>query len=336
VSLAVRCGSQANLPLWPDIERCCGPPARLEACSRSAVAQGQCPSNADALKGGGVSGANRAARRRSSSVAAWPRTVLVARTDGERNRHHRWSVTVHIHRTRRLRRTLRYSIGEAAEPRPNIRVMGQNGVRQSSKEESHRRSSADAVDEWSTNRIAVIRGAASTRMMGDHSATARPAARALLEYFAGQNLLDIRVTEHVRYQYRPGTPELQRRQVAFSMRTRSTRPRFGMRSPDPAGVEACVISQRLSGFAAMTIAELIYLLCAATSVVAALLLIRQYRSSRTPLLFWSSIAFLGLAVNNLLVYLDLGVFTTVDLALPRTIAGAVAMIVLVYGLVLES
>jgi hypothetical protein len=80
-------------------------------------------------------------------------------------------------------------------------------------------------------------------------------------------------------------------------------------------------------------AELIYLLCAATSLVAAGLLIRHYRSRKTPLLFWSSIAFLGLAVNNLLLYLDLGVFTGTDLALPRTLMGALAMLVLVYGLV---
>ena len=50
-------------------------------------------------------------------------------------------------------------------------------------------------------------------------------------------------------------------------------------------------------------------------------------------LFWSSIAFLGLAANNVLVYIDLGLLTGVDLALPRTIAGALAMLVLVYGLV---
>ena len=87
----------------------------------------------------------------------------------------------------------------------------------------------------------------------------------------------------------------------------------------------------------MTIAEGIYLLCAATSLVAAGLLIRQYRASRTPLLFWSSVAFLGLAVNNVLVYVDLGLLPTeMDLAFPRTLAGAIAMVVLVYGLVQDT
>jgi uncharacterized protein DUF5985 len=87
----------------------------------------------------------------------------------------------------------------------------------------------------------------------------------------------------------------------------------------------------------MTIAEGIYLLCAATSLLAAGLLIRQYRAIRTPLLFWSSVAFLGLAINNVLVYVDLGLLSTSgDLAFPRTLAGAIAMVVLVYGLVQDT
>jgi hypothetical protein len=83
----------------------------------------------------------------------------------------------------------------------------------------------------------------------------------------------------------------------------------------------------------MTIAEGIYLMCAATSLLAAWLLLRHYRARRTPLLFWSSLAFLGLALNNVLVYVDLGLLTGVDLALPRTLAGTIAMLLLLYGLV---
>ena len=83
----------------------------------------------------------------------------------------------------------------------------------------------------------------------------------------------------------------------------------------------------------MTIAEGIYVMCAATSLLAAWLLLRHYRARRTPLLFWSSFAFLGLAVNNVLLYIDLGLLTGVDLALPRTLAGTLAMLLLVYGLV---
>ena len=86
----------------------------------------------------------------------------------------------------------------------------------------------------------------------------------------------------------------------------------------------------------MMSAEAIYLLCAATSLVAAALLLRHYRARRTPLLLWSCIGFFGLAVNNVLVFIDLGVLTASDLSLPRTLAGAIAMLALVYGLIWEA
>jgi hypothetical protein len=86
----------------------------------------------------------------------------------------------------------------------------------------------------------------------------------------------------------------------------------------------------------MTIAEAIYLLCAATSLVAAFLLMRQYAASRTPLLLWSFIAFLGLAANNVLVYTDLVLVPQTDLALARAIVGAAAMVALLYGLIWEA
>lgn len=83
-------------------------------------------------------------------------------------------------------------------------------------------------------------------------------------------------------------------------------------------------------------AELIYLLCAGTSIVAAWMLFRYYLLSRTRLLLWSCVGFAGLAVNNVLVYLDLSPFPQVDLSLARTLAGAVGMLALVYGLTNES
>jgi hypothetical protein len=83
-------------------------------------------------------------------------------------------------------------------------------------------------------------------------------------------------------------------------------------------------------------AEAIYLLCAATSLVAAGMLLRQYRRTRTPLLSWSCIAFVGLAINNVLVYVDLVLVAGVDLSIVRTGVAAAAMLVLVYGLVWET
>lgn len=86
----------------------------------------------------------------------------------------------------------------------------------------------------------------------------------------------------------------------------------------------------------MTIAEAIYLLCGLTSLVAAFMLRRHYRQRRTRLLLWSVIAFAGLAVNNVMVYVDLVMFTGVDLSVYRTAAGSLAMLALVYGLVWET
>jgi hypothetical protein len=86
----------------------------------------------------------------------------------------------------------------------------------------------------------------------------------------------------------------------------------------------------------MTTAEVVYLLCATTSLVVAAMLLRQYRKVRTRLVFWSFICFTGLVVNNVLVYVDLVMFTGVDLSVYRSGAGAAAMASMLYGLVWET
>jgi hypothetical protein len=87
----------------------------------------------------------------------------------------------------------------------------------------------------------------------------------------------------------------------------------------------------------MTIAEAIYLLCGLTSLLAAFMLLRHYRQRRTRLLLWSVVAFAGLAVNNVLIYVDLVVFMNgVDLSLHRAAAGAIAMLALVFGLIWDT
>jgi hypothetical protein len=86
----------------------------------------------------------------------------------------------------------------------------------------------------------------------------------------------------------------------------------------------------------MTIAEAIYLLCAGTGLIAAILLLRQYRLSGSRLLLWSFIGFIGLSANNILVYLDLVVVQSTDLAVPRAIAGALGVLALLYGLIWEA
>ena len=67
-----------------------------------------------------------------------------------------------------------------------------------------------------------------------------------------------------------------------------------------------------------------------------MLLLRQYQARRTPLLLWSCIGFFGLAINNMLVFVDFALLTGTDLALARAIAGVSAILVLLYGLIWEA
>ena len=82
-------------------------------------------------------------------------------------------------------------------------------------------------------------------------------------------------------------------------------------------------------------AEAVYLLCAVTSIVCAALLFRGYRAHRTTLLFWSSLCFMGLALNNVLLFVDLVMVPDVDMRLWRGASALAAMMLLLIGLVME-
>jgi hypothetical protein len=83
--------------------------------------------------------------------------------------------------------------------------------------------------------------------------------------------------------------------------------------------------------------ELVYLLCAATSALCALLLVRSYRRSRSRLLLWSCLCFVGLAINNVLLVVDLVLVpTAVDLSYFRQGTALASLSLLVIGLVWEA
>lgn len=84
------------------------------------------------------------------------------------------------------------------------------------------------------------------------------------------------------------------------------------------------------------LADAIYALCALTSIVCAVLLVRGYRRTGVRLLFWSAWCFGGLALNNILLILDLRVLPQVDLEIWRTVPAVAGVALLVYGLVWES
>lgn len=83
------------------------------------------------------------------------------------------------------------------------------------------------------------------------------------------------------------------------------------------------------------IEKVIYLLCALTSLVGAVLLLRAFVHRRARLLLWSGLCFACFFVNNVLLYLDLEVFTAVDLSVIRTIPVIVGLALLLYGLIWE-
>jgi hypothetical protein len=82
-------------------------------------------------------------------------------------------------------------------------------------------------------------------------------------------------------------------------------------------------------------AEAVYLLCALTSGGCAVTLLRSFGRRRTPILLWSSLCFVGLAMNNALLFVDLVVFTEVNLAVVRAAISAASMLALVAGLIWE-
>lgn len=80
---------------------------------------------------------------------------------------------------------------------------------------------------------------------------------------------------------------------------------------------------------------IVYMLCSVTSLLCMALLGRAYWRTRSRLLLWSAVGFVGLAFNNILLLLDL-LFPVIDLALPRLIATLTGVSVLLVALVWGS
>ena len=83
-------------------------------------------------------------------------------------------------------------------------------------------------------------------------------------------------------------------------------------------------------------ASLVYLLCLATSVLCALLLARAYLRSGARLLLWSAICFAMLALNNLLVVVDIIVLPDADLTLLRNLASLIGITALLYSFIWDT
>jgi Na+/melibiose symporter-like transporter len=81
-------------------------------------------------------------------------------------------------------------------------------------------------------------------------------------------------------------------------------------------------------------AEAVYILCALTSLLCAVLLFARYRKTRVGLLFWSAVAFVFFTATNIALYADL-VLTPreVDLSVWRSGLALAGVVVLLFGLI---
>ncbi len=80
----------------------------------------------------------------------------------------------------------------------------------------------------------------------------------------------------------------------------------------------------------------VYSLCALTSLICAVMLLRGYRRSRARLLLWSGLCFACFALNNVILFIDLQVLPERDLSVLRSLPSLLGMALLLYGLVWES
>ena len=83
------------------------------------------------------------------------------------------------------------------------------------------------------------------------------------------------------------------------------------------------------------LAPTIYLLCLLSSVICTWLLVRSYVRTRTRLLLWSAACFCFLAVNNLLIVVDLILIPAVDLSVVRQVFTLAAVSILLFGFIWE-
>lgn len=80
----------------------------------------------------------------------------------------------------------------------------------------------------------------------------------------------------------------------------------------------------------------IYLLCLLTSLACMGLLYRGYRRSGIPLLFWSTLCFVFLSLNNALLYAEVILMPDTNLRLLRLASNLIAVTLLLCGFIWEA
>jgi hypothetical protein len=79
----------------------------------------------------------------------------------------------------------------------------------------------------------------------------------------------------------------------------------------------------------------VYVLCLGTSILCVYLLVRSYTRTGARLLFWTALCFAALAVNNLILFVDLELLA-VDLTPVRHASSLAAIGFLLYGFIWQT
>lgn len=81
----------------------------------------------------------------------------------------------------------------------------------------------------------------------------------------------------------------------------------------------------------------LYLLAALSSIACTALLFRGYARTGARLLVWSALCFVGLSVNNVLLFVDLVLLPTqIDLRAYRLLAALAGLLFLLYAFIWEA
>jgi hypothetical protein len=86
-----------------------------------------------------------------------------------------------------------------------------------------------------------------------------------------------------------------------------------------------------------TFKAILFLIALLTSLACTVFLFRAYVQKRLPILMWSAFCFVGLTLNNLLLFVDLVLLpATIDLRMVRHLAALTGLLFLLYGFIRES
>jgi hypothetical protein len=83
-------------------------------------------------------------------------------------------------------------------------------------------------------------------------------------------------------------------------------------------------------------ATAVFVLCALTSILCAVLLWRGWRRSGARLLLWAALCFVGFAVNNVMLVVDEVLVRDRDLQITRNLSSFAAVAILLVGLIWEA